>query len=372
MSKKTVLICQKDLKGMSSGVQRKVHEEIRYFSEKGYTVFVVAEKIDKEAVKKSGGIPVKTLRWPISGYYRRLNYLRRASSFIKKFAPNLVIGHGDIVEQDICYIHNCVHLAYETIDGKPIPSDHEVGQIHSKILTEKKFKKLICNSNLMKNDLTKRFSIPIDKVQVIYPEYDPDVFKLDGSALRNQFRQENNFDEHIVLIGLITSGNFKKRNLDLLIEAVKKLAQPKLNFKVVVAGKDNINRYVSKISELELNDYFLFLPGIKAVELYYHGIDVFVLPAHIEEFGRSVLEAMGCGKPVVVSGMVGASEILEGDSREFILSDLTASELFVKLSIIIQDKSLREELGVLNYKIAQNFSKKIKYGEFNNLIKEIN
>lgn len=371
MVNKTIVISQKDLKGISSGVQKKVHEEIRYFSQMGNKVYVVAEKIDKKAVISSGGIPAKTFRWPKSGYYRRLNYLKRATSLIKKLAPDLVIGHGDIVDQDICYIHNCVHLAHECINKKPIPENHEVALIHAKILTEQKFQKLVCNSNMMKRDLVKRFSIPPEKVEVIYPEFNPEVFNLDGSKLREKFRTQYKLSEQDVVLGLITSGNFKKRNLDLLIEAAQKLNVQGVKFKVVVAGKDKIDNYLEKIKLYNLLDHFIFVPGIKEVEQYYHGIDIFVLPAHIEEFGRSVLEAMSCGKPVVVSNMVGAAEILTDLSMEFVVKLFTAEELSQKLKMLINDSGLRTQLGTLNNSVAQSYSRQAKDQELSNLLNSI-
>ena len=87
-----------------------------------------------------------------------------------KHKPKLVIGHGDILNQDILYIHNCVHLAYELVERKSLPEDHEVGSIHTSILTKGSYKVLICNSEMMKNDLVKRFKIDPEKAVVIYPE----------------------------------------------------------------------------------------------------------------------------------------------------------------------------------------------------------
>ena len=365
-----ILISQKDLHATRAGVPRKVHEEIKFFASKGHQAYAIAERIDKDAVLSSGGTPVKTFRWPISGFYRRINYLKRVEKFVKKNSPDLIIGHGDIVHQDICYIHNCVHLAYELINGKKIPADHEVAKIHEMILKTQDFKVLVCNSQLMKNELTQRFNIPEDKAVVIHPEYNPKRFNLDGAKLRAKKRSELGLSQADTVIGLITSGNWKKRNLDLLIKACAELKKtPDKPFKVLVAGKDKADKYIAKLEDLNLKDDFIFAPSINAVEEYYHAIDIFTLPAHIEEFGRSILEAMGCGLPVVPSNMTGASELIEGESQKFILKEKTPAEYAQKLKALLENPELRKSVGKLNYETAINHTDEARANDFEDLLR---
>ena len=366
---KTILISQKDLHATRAGVPRKVHEEIKFFASRGHKAYAIAERIDKEAVKKSGGIPLKTFRWPISGFYRRVNYMNRVNKAIKQLKPDLIIGHGDIVQQDIAYIHNCVHLAYELINGKKIPADHEVAKIHEMILKEQLFKVLVCNSNLMKMDLMRRFTIPESKVEVIYPEYNPNKFNTNSNELGLSKRTELGFSKNDIIIGLITSGNFKKRNLSLLIEAVAEIKkETDLDFKVLVAGKDKIDIYQKRIIELGLEKIFVFAPSINNVESYYHAVDVFVLPAHIEEFGRSVLEAMACGRPVITTDTTGASELFEGESKDFILHEKTPIEFARMLKHLIEDESLRKNLGQLNAATAIKHCDQARADDFGQLL----
>jgi UDP-glucose:(heptosyl)LPS alpha-1,3-glucosyltransferase len=361
---KKVFISQKDLIGIYSGVQRKVHEEIRYFAKHGFKVYVCAERINTDAVLKSGGIPTKTFRWPFSGLKRRLNYLKRAETKIKKIQPDLIIGHGDIVKQDICYIHNCVHLAHKLIHKIEIPENHEVGVIHSKILTEQNFKLLVCNSKLMQNDLTKRFNIPLEKSTVIYPEYSPKKFQKEDQALRENTRNSLDITDEFV-IGLVTSGNFKKRNVDGLLKAAANLNG---NFKILIAGKDKSEKFIQQSHELGIADKVMFARARTDVEAYYHAIDLFVLPAWIEEFGRSVLEAMGCSKPVIVSDTVGASELLRDKSSEFIIKADDTIKFTGLMQKLIDDSQLCLELAQLNYQIASENTDLARANDFSHML----
>ncbi|MBG59426.1 MAG: hypothetical protein CMJ16_03110 [Peredibacter sp.] len=363
-----VLISQKDLHATKSGVPRIVHQQLRFFSSQGHEAYAIAERIDKQAVHASGGMPYKTFRWPISGYYRRINYQKRVAKAVKKLKPELVIGHGDIVEQDICYIHNCVHLAYRLINGKDIPDDHEVGRIHAEILTKQKFKVLVCNSQMMKNDLMDRFGVPEAMIEVLYPMYSSEKFNPE-SGNREGKRAELGLKNEEVVIGFITSGNFKKRNLSLVIEAVSKLKKiSSVPIKVLVAGKDKTEKYQERIDALEMAQDFIFLPSIDRVEDYYAASDIFVLPAHIEEFGLSIMEAMGCGKAVITTNMTGASELIEGESRNFILKESSVDELSTKLQQLVESPELVSSLGIFNSKVAIKHSRISKERDFGHLL----
>jgi UDP-glucose:(heptosyl)LPS alpha-1,3-glucosyltransferase len=343
-----VLISRKDLQDTRSGVPRIVLQQLHYFKSLGHEVFVIAETLDKSMIEAQGGIAVKTFKWPVSGYFLRRFYDWQVSRWIAKHQPDLVIGHGDILNQDILYMHNCVHLAHERVEDTALAQQDATGKMHTAILEKGSFKLLICNSQLMKDDLVKRFALDPARAMVLYPAVNFDHFQTqDPEKIRQEWRAKFGFKKNDLVIGLVTSGNFKKRNLGLLIDAFKALLPDYPHIKLFVAGKNIDADYQNQAPRQST----VFAPAIRDVKNYYYLLDIFVLPAHIEEFGLSVLEAMFCKIPVITTKFVGASEIIQGIGRDFILQTLDQKNL-VHMIIQLLDKKLACDIANHNYQTA--------------------
>jgi UDP-glucose:(heptosyl)LPS alpha-1,3-glucosyltransferase len=335
----------------NSGSARTAYENIHYFKSRGYQVHVAAMTLDRKQLQKEDVIVHQMIPWLKStGALRRRWYNWQVQRLRKKLKPTITVGHGDLFEQDVLTLHNCVFYASELIDHRPLDPRSEMAIIHGKILGEQKFKKLIANSELMKKDCIDRFNIPEDKIHVVYPALDTNVFRPlpDKATLRARF----NFPEKVV-ISLVTSGNLKKRGLDIFEEAIKLLPQ-----EIREAASFRV------LGKKEETSSLVFDPGLTDIESYFNAIDVFLLPARIEEFGRVVLEAIGCGLPVITTDKVGAAELLEDGSQAFIIPAENPAALADKLKVLIEEPELRQKLGVLNYQTSLKWSEEHVYQHF--------
>lgn len=348
---KTILIAKQNLEKTYSGACRSVHEEIKYFKSLGHEVHTIAENSNDKDIINSGATPHKSKRyfWQ-KKFKRRLQFSNESLKLAKKLNADLIIGHGDLQHPDVHFIHNCVHLASEKIHGKPLSESDEMFQTHTPIFKERQFKHIVANSILAKNELIDRFGINEMNISVIYPAVDEKQFKKLSSEKRVEIRKNLNIQEDEYLIGLITSGNFKKRGVDRFFKAInllpKEIAE-KSHF--VFVGKDKLpSEYQEILENSPYKDRIKLLPIINNVEEYFNALDIFVLPARIEEFGRVVAEAMACGSPVITTKWVGASELMKGTSADFIYDgedNLELSNLMVKL---LKDEKLRFEVSALN------------------------
>ena len=340
---KKALICMLQLH-KNSGSARTAFENIRYFQSRGFEVHVAAMTIDRDFVKKAGAIPHKIFPWVKStGMWRRRWYNWQIQRLRSSLSPDITVGHGDIQKQDVLTLHNSVFLASELIHGKALDPKSEMAQTHGPILTQQSFKKMIANSRLMKDDTIKRFGVPKEKIEVVYPALDTNVFRPMPEK-RKELRERFGFQDKVI-VALVTSGNFKKRGLDIFSRAIDSLPEEikkKTDFRVV--GKDQPSPDRSAL--------LTFDPPLNDIESYYNAIDIFVLPARIEEFGRVVLEAMGCGLPVITTDKVGAGELLSGESAEFLIPSHNVEALRDSLIKLISNPDLRQKIGKLNAQLA--------------------
>ena len=184
--------------------------------------------------------PIVVKTWFKKGYSRRISFDRKVTRLLKKNNYDLVFGHGDNFQQDILFPHNCVHLAHELVQGSPLNSNDSVGRIHERLFQNGTFKHIIANSYLMKNDLIERFNIEADIIDVVHPGFSSKQFDFSQKQKwREEKRAEFNVSEDQCLVGLITSGVFDKRNLDLFIRSIAALnPSVREKCKFIVLGKD--------------------------------------------------------------------------------------------------------------------------------------
>lgn len=371
---KKVLIAKLNLEQTYSGATRTVYEQIKYFKNLGYEVHVVGELINKVDIIAAGAKPHKTIRWPWQKKFkRRLQFSNQSEKLVKRICPSITIGHGDLQHQDIFLLHNSVHLAEEKINGKALSSGNEMHQTHTPILKNQQFKYMIANSQMMKDDLIHRFQIDKDKISVIYPAIDTQQFQIMNKEEIEDIRSELGIKEGEFFVGLVTSGNFKKRGVDRFFAAINLLPKEiALKTHFIFVGKDKLSSEVQALLDKSpYKERIRLLPIIYNVQKYFNALDVFVLPARVEEFGRVVAEAMSCGCPVITTSWVGAAELMEGKSRDFIYNGEDIQELATLITSLLEDEHIRAEVRELNALAAKKVTEKEMFHRLDDILNYI-
>ncbi len=350
---KKVLIAVIQLHKTSAGTIRNIMEQVRYFQARDCEVHLISEVFNPEIIKGYDLKIHKTFPWiKKTGRKRRWWFDLQVKRLQKKHHFDLIIGHGDTTKQNVLCLHNSVHLASEHIHNKKLESKHEMYQTHTPLLGgfPNTFEFMISNSNLMRNDTAKRFKVPQDKIKTIYPSYEDHRFVQVNEVTRKRLRDKYGFNK--VTIGLITSGNFKKRGVDIFLKALEELQKnTEISYEVMIVGKDKndeLQKYINDHGIKNIN----FMPVISKVEEYFQAIDIFILPARIEEFGRVLLEAMACGLPVITTSMVGSAELIPQNQASCIIEDLNPTNLFLAMRNLIESPELRKTYGNENAKEA--------------------
>ena len=130
-------------------------------------------------------------------------------------------------------------------------------------------------------------------------------------------------DKRIILF----LGRFdNKKGCDLLIKAFANIVGVNHDFHLIMAGPDDeplATKLKNQIEELGIRQHVtwtgMLLGDFKWGAIY--SSEVFCLPSHTENFGIAVVEALGCGKPVIISNKVNICNDIEDEAAGIIGND---------------------------------------------------
>ena len=81
------------------------------------------------------------------------------------------------------------------------------------------------------------------------------------------------------------------------------------------------------------------------LKAYLAKCSIFVLPSLFETFGIVLIEAMASGKPVIASDIPGPQDIIRNGYNGFLFEKANEKELGKYLKLLIEDHSLRKQIG---------------------------
>ncbi len=201
--------------------------------------------------------------------------------------------------------------------------------IEGQIFKNGNYKMIIANSGRGKDEIVKHYSVPPEKIRVVYNAVDLDRFNrpADADEIRRQIRIRLGISDRDQLLLYVGSG-FKRKGVASLIAAVALLPS---ETHLVIIGKDRIAPYRAIAEKNAVGNRIHFTGPVQDVERYYWAGDLFVLPAVYEPFSNVCLEAMASGLPVVTSRINGASEIVKPGENGYIIEDpVNSSEIAEK------------------------------------------
>lgn len=332
-----MLISIINLKGLSGAVNY-INETVPVIKNKyGLEIDVLTSRKEKRAYS----FKVRTTPL-IKNLHGQLK--RRAFSWYCDFISSeyaLVNGHGELLNQDVLTLHNLIHLTYEKFSKKP----DGLWKFHDRMLSSGNFKILIANSQFMKKDLVSRFSIPDEKIRVIYPSYNSSVFTNIPS--KQEAKKILGISPSSFCFLLPASGDFAKRGVDRFLEIFFEILTVKKNCQALITGKDpSTPLYLEKIKSLGLENKVKIIQPVKEVKILYACADCVLYPAVLEEFGISLTEAMACALPVLCSAETGACELMENRAKSF--SVCRSNREFVSRALALISGQLPDEILLNN------------------------
>ncbi len=104
------------------------------------------------------------------------------------------------------------------------------------------------------------------------------------------------------------------------------------------------------------------------LEKSYQYADIFILTSLSEGMPSVILEAMGCGLPVIASNVGGNNEIVHEGENGFLIDGDNTDRLAEKIALLINDKNLRNAMGSKSREYALQYNWKNIMDRYNELI----
>ncbi len=151
---------------------------------------------------------------------------------------------------------------------------------------------------------------------------------------------------------------FPEKSVDTIIKAIPHIVVKHPNAHFMIAGAGHQRGKLEKLAEdLGIKKFVTFL-GLVSDEdkvLAYNSSDIFVLPSLAELEGMVVLEAMACGKPIIISDAPMSASKFFVDGNGFLFETKNHQDLAEKANALIGDKNLRQKMGAVSLQKSKNY-----------------
>ena len=197
-----------------------------------------------------------------------------------------------------------------------------------KLFNSPRLQALICNSQMVKNEILYYFNIAPDKLHVIYnsvdlERYHPGLVQHAQPVRRNYGIPS---DESVFLFA--GSGFYRKG----LTAALYALHAHGAGAHLLVVGKDKAGARFERLArKLGLGERVHFVGPQTDMTPFYGASDALLLPTLYDPFPNVALEALACGLPVITSHKSGASEIIVDGVNGYVCDALDIDALAIKL-----------------------------------------
>lgn len=219
--------------------------------------------------------------------------------------------------------------------------------------------KIICSSESTRKDLMKYFTVPAERVSVIYLGMDLAEFAPlsddERPAARQLLADKGLSGPYVLFVGTLEP----RKNLTGLLKAFASLKSKKrfAGQLAIIGMKGWLNEDLSKLAQdLGIKGSVIF-PGFvthQELRFFYGCAQALLMPSFYEGFGFPIVEAFAIGTPVVTSRVSSCGE-LAGDAA-LTVDPYNTDDITAQMDRALNDEVLRRSMKEKGSRRAQEFS----------------
>ena len=220
--------------------------------------------------------------------------------------------------------------------------------------TDKGVSRIIAISDMIKNDIIKRYNIDQQKIKVVYNGVDLQRFTPDNrNKYRKVVREKLSLGEEFVI--LYISNNFRLKGLLTLIKALGELKKSRNDFKALIIGRGRNSSYRKIAKRLNCLENLMFLGHVKDIETYYAASDIYVHPTFYDSCSLVVTESLASGLPVITTRYDGASGVIDNGIEGFVMENPMDYEALAEKINLFFDDEFREKASIAAREKAEKY-----------------
>ena len=215
----------------------------------------------------------------------------------------------------------------------------------------------VVSERIKKSLLHSAFFINNSRIVVLPIFVDLEKFKI--APVKINLRQKYPQFDFIILMASRLS---EEKNIGLAIKAMVEVVKkyPKTGIIIVGSGSEK-NNLKFKIENLKLKDNIILEPWSDDLVSYYKTADLFLLTSNYEGWGMTVVEAMACGCPVVMTDVGCAGELVFNGESGLVAPVGDQAALVSAINKLIVNPLLREKFKTAGLAAVKELPNKEQY-----------
>lgn len=214
-------------------------------------------------------------------------------------------------------------------------------------------RKTICVSDAVRNALIKQHGFPVQKVVTIRNGISLDQFvqnRIGREEIRTRLKLQA-----MDFVLVCTTRLSPEKGIGTLVTAMSQVVKVAPDCKCIIVGDGYLRAYLARQIELLALERNVLLAGFQAdVQPYLSAADAFVLTSDLEGLPYSVLEAMGCSLPCIVTDVGGNAEAVTQNVNGFVVRPGAANEVAEAILALMNNSEKRQEMGRASRRIAES------------------
>ena len=325
------------------GAERYAVELAQHWLAEGHQISVICHKHD--AADAEGMNIVGVSRPKMLGPFKHGWFAKRAGQAAAELGADAVLclaraWPGDVLRLGDGLHHRWLEVRYGNEGAqrraKLNPRHRELLKLEEKLFEPGQFGLYVANSEMIRDEVTRRFGVEAERVVVIPNGVDWARFHTGVREGRDKLRAKNGIPAGAKLV-LFSGMDFRRKGLIESVRGFIRCAETRPDVHFACVGPGYIEAAEAELQTAGLRARAHFIGQTDDIAAWYGASDLFVLPSMHDPSANAVTEALACGTPVITSSENGAKQHIRDGVNGWVLNDRQdANELAERMLQLIE------------------------------------